>query len=67
MTVALSCTRPALHDGVPSRMRVLTEAPPIPLKTLLEEREIGSPKRLRSSGQTRPGLHSPMTALCAHP
>ena len=44
--------RPALHDGVPSRMRVLTEAPPLPLKTLLEEREIGAPKRPRSSGQT---------------
>lgn len=50
MTVAMSSTRPALHDGVPSRMRVLTEAPPLPLKTLLEEREIGAPKRLRSSG-----------------
>ena len=36
MTVALSRTRPALHDGVPSRMRVLTEAPPLPLKTLLD-------------------------------
>ena len=44
MTVALPSARPALHDGVPSRMRVLTEAPPLPLKILLtEEREIGAP------------------------
>ena len=65
MTVALSRTRPALHDGVPSRMRVLTEAPPLPLKTLSEEREIGSPKRLLSSGQARPRPCPKRTTLTA--
>ena len=59
MTVALSCTRPALHDGVPSRMRVLTEAPPLPLKTLWEEREIHRVSQAASEQRTDPTVNLP--------
>ena len=55
MTVALSSTRPALHDGVPS----LTEAPPLPLKTLLEERETHRVSQAASEQRTDPTVNLP--------
>ena len=59
MTVALSCTRPALHDGVPSRMRVLTEAPPLPLTILLEERETHRVSQAASEQRMDPTVNLP--------
>ena len=56
MTVALlqRWSRAGVARRDPDYDEGATEAPPLPLKTLSEEREIGSPKRLPSSGQARP-------------